>query len=504
MSSPSVPLLATHANCLPVGTRVADFEIIGLIGEGGFGIVYLARDTSLDRIVALKEFMPGAFAGRVDGIRVAVRAANQKTTFDAGLRSFINEAKMLAQFSHPALLEVYRFWEENGTAYMAMRYYKGETLRQVLSAGAKQFDEDAVAQTMGPIFDALEMLHREQVFHRDIAPDNIMLADGRPVLLDFGSARRIVSDGTQALTTVLKPGYAPIEQYSDDGTMKQGAWTDVYALGGVLYHLATGRPPLQAVSRMLSDPLQTVRQVTGEKFSKPFSDAVSKAMNVHVANRFQTVTEFREALGWNIGALPRVITVQHAKVWLDPDAAAANRESHAKLESDKLRAAVRTTSDATPPQRESLRIAEKNSVKSRRRLYLVLAAAALAVLVVTAFTRRPPPRPAASASPVVSAQSSESVPLRQDPKPSVVSPIQDVPVTAPASPVVEGVVKFDIKPRGRIDVDGFARAVSPPTTELKLPVGKHTIEIVFSPSTSVTRTIEVTSDAPVTITHTFK
>ena len=504
MSSPSVPLLATHANCLPVGTRVADFEIIGLIGEGGFGIVYLARDTSLDRIVALKEFMPGAFAGRVDGIRVAVRAANQKTTFDAGLRSFINEAKMLAQFSHPALLEVYRFWEENGTAYMAMRYYKGETLRQVLSAGAKQFDENAVAQTMGPIFDALEMLHREQVFHRDIAPDNIMLADGRPVLLDFGSARRIVSDGTQALTTVLKPGYAPIEQYSDDGTMKQGAWTDVYALGGVLYHLATGRPPLQAVSRMLSDPLQTVHQVTGEKFSKPFSDAVSKAMNVHVANRFQTVTEFREALGWNIGALPRVITVQHAKVWLDPDAAAANSERHVKLESDKLSAANSSTSDATPPQRESLRIAEKNSVKSRRRLYLVLAAAALAVLVVTAFTLRTPPRPAGSASPVVSAQSSESLPVQQDIKPSAVSPIQDVPVTAPASPVAEGVVKFDIKPRGRIDVDGFARAVSPPTTELTLPVGKHTIEIVFSPSTSVTRTIEVTSDAPVTITHTFK
>ncbi|MBC7711413.1 MAG: serine/threonine protein kinase, partial [Rhizobacter sp.] len=254
MSSSPSTLLATHANCLATGTQVSDFEIIGLIGEGGFGIVYLARDTSLDRIVALKEFMPAAFAGRIDGVRVAVRAANHRATFDAGLKSFINESKMLAKFAHPALVEVFRFWEGNGTAYMAMRLYRGETLRQVLSKGSDDFTEDRIAQVMGPIFDALEMLHREQVFHRDIAPDNIILSEGRSVLLDFGSARKIIGDATQALTTVLKPGYAPLEQYSDDGTMKQGAWTDVYALGGVLYHLATGKVPLQAVSRMMSDP----------------------------------------------------------------------------------------------------------------------------------------------------------------------------------------------------------------------------------------------------------
>jgi serine/threonine protein kinase len=199
-------LLATHANCLPVGTIVADFEIIGLIGEGGFGIVYLAKDIHLDRVVAVKEFMPSAFAGRLDGVQVAVRSVNHLATYEAGLRSFINEAKMLARFAHPALVEVYRFWEANGTAYMAMRYYSGETLRQQLVNGSGGFDEQSIAQTMAPIFDALEMLHREQVFHRDIAPDNIMMSDGHSVLLDFGSARRIIGDGTQALTTVLKPG----------------------------------------------------------------------------------------------------------------------------------------------------------------------------------------------------------------------------------------------------------------------------------------------------------
>lgn len=490
---------------------MADFEIVGLIGEGGFGIVYLARDTSLDRIVALKEFMPGAFAGRIDGVRVAVRAANQKNTFDAGLRSFINEAKMLAQFSHPALLEVYRFWEENGTAYMAMRYYKGETLRSVLSAGEKEFDEQEIAQTMGPIFDALEMLHREQVFHRDIAPDNIMLADGRPVLLDFGSARRIIGDGTQALTTVLKPGYAPIEQYSDDGTIKQGAWTDVYALGGVLYHLATGKPPMQAVSRLLSDPLQSVNEVTSGKFSQPFSDAVSKALSVHVANRFQTVTEFREALGWNVGALPRVITIQHAQVWLDPDAKSV--ESNAPNLSDKPASVpmppaaketklVRDAGPSVPP---------KNVQKSRTPLFVAAGVVALLVIAGVAMKTGKPAEP--NASPPVPVAASTSAP---SPAPAN-APAGNATVSAPASttsgesgasgpaaPIVEGVVKFDIKPRGRIDVDGFARAVSPPITELKLPVGKHVIEIVNPPSPPMTRTIEVTSDAPVTISHTFK
>jgi serine/threonine protein kinase len=508
VSSTSAPLLATHANCLPVGTRVADFEIVGLIGEGGFGIVYLARDLSLDRVVALKEFMPSAFAGRVNGIQVAVRAVKQKNTFDAGLRGFINEARMLAKFSHPALVEVYRFWEENGTAYMAMRLYKGETLRQALATAEARFDENAIAQTMGPIFDALEMLHREQVFHRDIAPDNIMLTDGRPVLLDFGSARRIIGDGTQALTTVLKPGYAPIEQYSDDGTMKQGAWTDVYALGGVLYHLATGKVPMQAVSRMLSDPLQSVNEVTGGQFSAPFSDAVAKAMAVHVANRFQTVTEFRVALGWNVGTIPRVITIQHATVWLDPEVASADPVDGTPIKVDADPPGPKTLPPQLPPAKPAKNgvnaslEAEKHT--SRRGLYVGAAAVSLVVGVLAYFLRLPVTtvaEPVAKVDVVVPAVQAVAAPSTALP-PTPVSP--EVVAPENTSPLVEGVVKFDIKPRGRIDIDGFARAVSPPVMELKLPVGKHTIDIVNPPSAPVTRIIDVTRDTPVSISHTFK
>ncbi len=293
---------------------LGEFEITGLIGQGGFGIVYLARDRVLDRAVALKEFMPTGIAEREEGVRVTVRSASHKATYEVGLRSFINEAKMLAKFSHPALVEVYRFWEANGTAYMAMRYYSGETLRQCLARGDTKFDEEFIAQTMAPIFDALEILHRDQVFHRDVAPDNIILANGRPVLLDFGSARSIIGDGTQTLTTILKPGYAPIEQYVSDGTTKQGPWTDVYALGGVLYHLATGKVPLQAVSRLLSDPLKSVNEITNQAFSPAFSDAVARAMAVRVENRLQNVREFSEMLGWNTSQPKPVLSMPVAAV----------------------------------------------------------------------------------------------------------------------------------------------------------------------------------------------
>lgn len=514
MSSSSSPLLATHANCLPVGTRISDFEIIGLVGEGGFGIVYLAKDTSLDRVVALKEFMPSSFAGRVDGIRVAVRSANNQATFDAGLRSFINEAKMLARFAHPALVEVFRFWEGNGTAYMAMRMYRGETLRQVLNRGGEPFPEERIAQIMSPILEALEMLHREQVFHRDIAPDNIMLAEGRSVLLDFGSARRIIGDGTQALTTVLKPGYAPIEQYSDDGTMKQGAWTDVYALGGVLYHLATGKVPMQAVSRMMSDPMQSIADATGGRFSQGFSQAVRKAMSVHVDNRFQTITEFRKALGWNV-VQAQVVTLPPPQVWLEPDAVAPAVDrtgpaaTHRSVEPSTGNVAATAASKPSPVdpivRGERLTPQRPDQKVSRTPMIAGIAVAALAAVGAAIWFGRsgsPAPAPQATA-PVLPTPTAPTVATQSSPaKVEPAAPTAPVATTS-AAVAGEGVVIFDIKPRGRIDIDGITKGLSPPVKELKLPIGTHTVEIFSGQAAPVKRTIEVKRDEPVTVSHTF-
>jgi len=521
VSEPSSNLMASHANCLPVGTVIADFEIIGLVGEGGFGIVYLARDVHLDRVVAVKEFMPSAFAGRVDSTHVSVRSANHQATYEAGLRSFINEAKMLARFSHPSLVEVYRFWEGNGTAYMAMRYYEGETLRQHLVRGDLVFDEETIAQTMSPVFDALEMLHREQVFHRDIAPDNIMLSDGHPVLLDFGSARRIIGDGTQALTTVLKPGYAPIEQYVDDGTMKQGPWTDVYALGGVLYHLATGKPPPQAVSRLLSDPLQPIHALMGNRFSMTFSQAVSKAMAVRAENRLQNVNELREMLGWSTVPPARVMTLPGASYrhvisgnmepGLHPGpktivpvppiqakpmaakAAAVSGRSAGVAAPVVLDAAIRGEKPAHAPE-----LATKRDIK------VPLFTVGLGVLVIAVYLFMRPSAPVAVATPTAPA----STPVLANPP--AVGPGQAIPPAVTSSAPVElaenGIVKLDIRPWGTVVIDGITRGISNETQlrQIELKVGTHTIEVAKPDFPTHTRTVEVSASSPLTISHTFK
>ncbi len=289
----------TASSAMPSGTRLGEFEITGVIGEGGFGIVYSARDSSLDRIVAIKEYLPSAFASRTSAGTVQVRSQEHSKTFDAGLFSFINEARMLAKFSHPGLVEVFRFWEGNGTAYMAMRYYRGVTLREMLRTNPQIVTEQWLCETLDPILLALQELHNEKCYHRDIAPDNILvLPNGRSVLMDFGAARRIIGGMTRALTTVLKPGYAPIEQYSDDGSMAQGAWTDIYAVGGLLYHAMTGKVPVQAISRMMNDPLKPVATAARAEFSPNLCAVVMKCLAVMPENRYQSVDELRAALGW--------------------------------------------------------------------------------------------------------------------------------------------------------------------------------------------------------------
>ena len=252
---PPAAALADH-DALPPGTRFGEFEIIRVLGVGGFGIVYLAQDHSLERQVALKEYMPASLAARGEGPVITVRSGSFAETYAIGLRSFINEARMLARFDHPSLVKVYRFWEDNATAYMVMPYLQGITLRDARRAMADAPDEAWIRSVLEPMLDALERLHNEGVFHRDIAPDNILLPpEGAPILLDFGAARRVISDRTQSLTAILKPSYAPIEQYADMTAMRQGPWTDLYALGAVIHFLLFGVPPAPATARALQSEI---------------------------------------------------------------------------------------------------------------------------------------------------------------------------------------------------------------------------------------------------------
>ena len=284
-------------HALPTGTRLGEFEITGLVGVGGFGIVYLAHDHSLGRIVALKEYMPSSLAARTAGMSVVVRTQRDADTFAAGMRSFINEARLLAQFDHPSLVKVYRFWEANGTAYMVMPFYEGLTLKQTLLAMSAPPSEDWLMALLDALVDALQVIHRQDCFHRDIAPDNILLLkDGRPVLLDFGAARRAIGDMAKNLTVILKPGYAPIEQYSEDASVSQGAWTDIYALAAVVHYAITGRPPAPSVTRLLKDSVVPLETSAHGKYSSAFLRVVDRALAVRPEQRPQSVGELRTLL----------------------------------------------------------------------------------------------------------------------------------------------------------------------------------------------------------------
>jgi serine/threonine protein kinase len=292
------PLPADADSALPVGSRIAEFEIRGLLGSGGFGIVYLAWDHALEREVALKEYMPGALAGRGGDLSVSVRSASMAETFALGLRSFVNEARMLARFDHPSLVKVYRFWEDNGTAYMVMPYYKGRTLRRVRAGMVMPPGEGACRKVLDALLSALEVLHKEGVFHRDIAPDNILIGeDGVPVLLDFGAARRVIEGGGQkALTSIMKPHFAPLEQYADQSAMRQGPWTDLYALGGTVYFLLTGGEPVPAASRALHDDQPRLTEMGLAHCSTQFLATVDWMLAIKPADRPQSVQMLRDVL----------------------------------------------------------------------------------------------------------------------------------------------------------------------------------------------------------------
>ena len=297
MSSDAPSFRTDAPSALPPGTRLGEIELLSLLGVGGFGIVYLAFDHALEREVAVKEYMPASLAGRTETMHVSLRSHSDAESFALGLRSFVNEAKLLARFDHPSLLKVHRFWEANGTAYMAMPVLRGRTLKELRAEMTGSPDESWLRNILMPLLGAIEKLHSEDVYHRDIAPDNIQIEpDGRPVLLDFGAARRVLSDKSQALTAILKPAYAPIEQYGEAGSVRQGPWTDIYALGATLHYMLLGRPPSPATARTVQDEAShlTPEQLPG--CSSAFLQAIDWMLCPRPLDRPQSVAELRRVL----------------------------------------------------------------------------------------------------------------------------------------------------------------------------------------------------------------
>lgn len=299
---PSPSWAAGPLHALPSGHRLGEFQIERVLGEGGFGIVYLAADVQLERQVALKEYMPASLARRAVDLSVVVRSESARPTFELGLRSFVNEARILAQLDHPALVKVHHFWEERGTAYMVMPYYPGLTLKQALRSMHPPPDEAWLRTLLEPLLDVLAYLHSQNIYHRDVSPDNIvLLSGGRPVLLDFGAARRIVGDGTQDVTAILKPGYAPIEQYAGSAAARQGAWTDIYALAAVLYFVVGGKAPVASVARLVQDDMTSAVRLGQGRYSQAFLEGIDACLAVLPEHRPRDVATARHCLGEQAG-----------------------------------------------------------------------------------------------------------------------------------------------------------------------------------------------------------
>ena len=302
----------SNTRCLKPGVILKErYKIEEVIGAGGFGITYRAWDPLLQSYVAIKEYYPSGIATRsADSSKVCVPVGQEQREYHRGRIRFLKEAQDVARFqSEPNIVSIYDYLEENDTAYMVMEYLHGCTLKQYIREHGGRLDTDHILHICLSVLDALAVVHKAGMIHRDISPENIFICEDLTVkLIDFGAAKQVYLDGEQTMSVVLKPGYAPPEQYAKKD--KQGPWTDIYALGATLYFAATGEKPEESFGRALEDTIKPVCEVNPE-IPRAMSQVIMRAMSVKIEDRYQTVEAMREALlageGQNAQMEPYVI-----------------------------------------------------------------------------------------------------------------------------------------------------------------------------------------------------
>lgn len=287
----------TNLIALPSGTElVGDYRIERVLGAGGFGITYLADEIALARLVTIKEYFPSDFAARAGDVEAAPRSQDCAGDYRWGLDRFIEEAQTLAKFDHTNIVRVYRYFRSNNTGYMVLHFEEGQSLKNWLKSlgrAPRQKELDAILE---PLLDALELIHKSDFLHRDIAPDNIIIRKaGDPVLIDFGSARGEIASHSKTVSALVKPGYSPYEQYAET-SKRQGPWTDIYALGATLYHAVTGKRPPDAPSRMVKDEIVPAREAAISSYRSGFLKAIDRALELNVDARPQSIAAWRNEL----------------------------------------------------------------------------------------------------------------------------------------------------------------------------------------------------------------
>jgi len=283
---------------LPAGTRLRNYELLSVLGHGGFGITYYARDTTLGREVAVKEYLPTTLALRENGTTVVPRSTQFAEDFVWGRERFLEEARILATLEGaPAVVRVYDFLEANGTAYMIMGLARGDTLEQRLKRDGRL--PAAITQRMlDKLLDGLEAVHKTGFLHRDVKPANVILdGNNNPTLIDFGASRSSMADRTAAMTAIFTPRYAAAEQLTSD---RQGPWTDIYGLSATLYHAITGRPPPSSLERALNDAYEPLAKLSPEGYPRSILEGIDLGLTVRANGRPQSIAAWRDILSGTV------------------------------------------------------------------------------------------------------------------------------------------------------------------------------------------------------------
>lgn len=378
------------AKALPPGYRFNEFEIQEVIGGGGFGIVYRAWDHLLERTIAIKEFMPNSLATRGEDLSVTLRAERHQRLFNAGMNSFVQEARLLARFNHPGLLHVLRFWEGNGTAYMGTLLYSGMTLKTWQASQPLTINEAWIRQLLPPLFGAINTIHRAGYLHRDISLDNIQIQENQlPVLLDFGSARKEIGNLSDETEIMLKPGFAPLEQYCEESDAEQGPWTDIYALGAVLHTLITGNPPPVSVVRSIEDSYQPLSKILPEGYSLPLLNAIDRSLAMDATQRPQSIDELASLINLPVSEVEELVsTISEPPVSPAPQ---AEPEPLPHVETEVPVVAINPAASAADPL-----IAHGNPPRLSKPLLQLSGLALLAVVAVVWLLNRDDPQPEAA------------------------------------------------------------------------------------------------------------
>ncbi len=327
--------ILNYRNALPLGTMLLEYRLESILGAGGFGMTYLAYDTLLQKKVAVKEYLPVELAVRaLDGSIVPINTGTEYN-YKWGLDRFLQEARLLAKFSHPNIVQVKRYFEANGTAYMVMNYESGMSLSQLLKR-IPHPDEPMLTKILMPLLNGLEAVQQAGFLHRDIKPSNIFIRDtGVPVLLDFGAARLAAGAATHTMTSILTPGYAPLEQYSKDGN--QGPWTDIYSLAAVIFRAVSGENPPDAVGRMKADTVKQTLISLRDRYSVGFLHGINRGMEIDEKKRPQSVAEWRALFTGMAASSPAAVSA-------DADAGQTqNAMENAPTQSIEETAALETT-----------------------------------------------------------------------------------------------------------------------------------------------------------------